>query len=164
VDELLFKNSPVKMTFLALCAAGFVAMPFALSGRVPFYKEVILWIGGIFFSACVVAILSRSLAAGSPMRLTGDGFEAKCYGIPFVPWTDVEAAWTVRIKSSDLLCIKLRNPDQLLDKLSAFRRRTTRVNQKLGYGDVCLATSGMTPGFAELLAYAKKHIPNVSAR
>jgi hypothetical protein len=164
VDELLFKNSPAKMALLALCAAGFVAIPFALTGKVPFYKELLLWIGAIFFSACLVALLARGLAVGPPMRLTRDGFEAKCYGVPFIPWTDVEAAWTTRIKSSDLLCMKLKNPDPIVERLAPFRRRTTQLNQKLGYGDVCLATAGMKPGFAELLAYVKKYIPNVGVR
>jgi hypothetical protein len=161
MDELLFRNSPVKTAALALCAAGFVATPLALMSKVPLYQEVILWIGAVFFSACLVALVVRLLATGPPMRFSRDGFEASCYGIPFIPWTDVEMAWTARVKSSRLLCLKLRNPESILTRLSAFRRRGAALNRKLGYGDVCLATTGMKPGFAEMLEYARKHIPDI---
>jgi hypothetical protein len=164
MDELLFRNSPVKVAALALSAVGFVAIPFALTGKIPLYKEVMLWIGAVFFSACLVALVVRLLESGPPMRFSRDGFEARCYGIPFVPWTDVETAWTARIKSSDLLCIKLRNPAPVLEKLSAFRRRTARLNQKLGFGDICLAATGMKPGFSEMLEYARKYIPQIGVR
>jgi hypothetical protein len=161
VDELLFSNSPIKIAALACCGVGFVAIPFILSGKVPFYKEVVLWIGAVFFCACLIAIVARLLASGPPMRFARDGFEAKCYGIPFIPWTDVEAAWTSRIKRTRLLCLKLRNPESVLQRLSAFRRRTAELNSKLGYGDICLATTGMKPGFVEMLEYARKYIPNI---
>ncbi len=161
MDELRFKNSPIRIALLALCAIGFIAIPFALTGKVPRYKEAILWIGAIFFAGCLVAIIARLFSSGPPMRFSRDGFEAKCYGIPFIPWTDVEEAWTARIKSTRLLYLKLRNPDAVLEKLSSFRLRTAQMNQKLGYGDICLATTGMVPGFREMVAYARRYIPQI---
>ena len=152
------------MAALALCAVGFIAIPFALSGRVPLYKQVILWVGALFFSACLIALAVRLLASGPPMRFSREGFEARCYGIPFIPWTDVEAAWTTRIKRSDLLCMALRNPEPVIEKLSAFRRRGALLNRKLGFGDICLATVGMKPGFAEMVEYVKRFVPSVHAR
>ncbi len=95
------------------------------------------------------------------MRFSRDGFEANCYGIPFIPWTDVEGAWATRVKRQRLLCLQLRNAESVLPRLSPFRRRTAVLNRKLGFGDICLATTGMTPGFTEMLDYARKYIPEI---
>jgi hypothetical protein len=161
MDELVFKNSPGKLVLLLLGSAGFVGVSFFLLDKVPVYKRPVLWAGVVFFSLCFVAILLRGITGEVPMRFTREGFEARCYGVPFVAWTHVEDAWTANVKGTRLLCLKLRNPDAVLERLSAFRRRSARINQKLGFGDICLAPTGMNPGFSEMLTYAGKYIPAI---
>jgi hypothetical protein len=161
LDELLFRNSPTKLAIRALWTAGFIAFPFAVTGKVPIYDEVILRIMAVFFSAFLVGIVMRLLASGPPMRFSRDGFEARYHGIPFVPWTDVEAAWTVRGRYLRFLCLKLRNPESVLQRLSTFRRCNAKLNRKFGYGDICLVVVDLTPGFTETLEYARKYIPRI---
>jgi hypothetical protein len=164
MDELTFRVSPLKLTRWAMLAASIISTPYLLRRAFPRTEQIalwMLWICAAIVSLCVFLMIVRSFSCRPAMRLSPEGFEAKCYGIPFVPWTDVENIWTARSWGGSLMWIKLRNPEPFLEKLSTIRRALVQFNRKSGFGEVCLATGYLEPDFSELMGYVRKHIPDV---
>jgi hypothetical protein len=164
MDELTFRGSPLKLTRWVLLASVFILAPYFLSRVFPRTEQIVLWIlwscaGAVSLS--VLLMLVRSFSCRPAMRLTPEGFEAKCFGIPFVPWAEVERAWTASSWGGSLLWVKLRNPEPVLEKLSTIRRALAQFNRRSGFGEICLAAGYLKPDFSELMRYVRKHIPEV---
>ena len=137
------------MALLALAAVFFWRFPVRCTGHFHFTRSLFFGLASSF-AACLATMIvrvARIAASGPSRRFTPAGFAAKCYGLLFIPRTEVEEACVARIKSSQFLGMKLRKTEAILHRMTGFRRQTALLNRKLGFGDVSLAATGMNPAF-----------------
>jgi hypothetical protein len=63
----------------------------------------------------------------------------------------------VTVRRNSFLALTFHNPDRLLSRVSAAKRRWALTNQRLGWGHWALSFSGLTPGMDEALAFIREH-------
>jgi hypothetical protein len=115
------------------------------------------WLGVGFFTLCVFIAAKRLLAGGVPFvfERAGIAFPGGSFGL--LPWTEIEEYAIVKIRGNDFLAFTFRDPDRVLSRVSAAKRRWALANRRLGWGHWSLSFSGVIPGMDEALAFIRAH-------
>jgi len=155
VEELALRESPIKLVVLLLCALGFVSLPFLLAGTQSRTNQVILWFGATFFGLCAIQVLRVFISNEPPMKFSQAASRPGAMGYLLfrgakssrLGFQEAEA-WTFCALSCETLKRYWTG--------SVFRKRSAQMNRKPNFGDVCLATTGMTPGFRDMLQFVRR--------
>jgi hypothetical protein len=90
------------------------------------------WLGVGFFALCTLIAAKRLLAGGVPFvfNLAGIAFPTGSFGL--LPWTEIKAYAVVTVRGNYFLAFTFHNPDRVLSRVSAAKRRWAFANQRLG--------------------------------
>jgi hypothetical protein len=113
---------------------------------------------GVGFSAlCIFIAAKRLLVGGVPFvfELGGIAFPTGSFGL--LPWTEIKSYAVVTVRGNYFLAFTFHNPDRVLSRVSAAKRRWALTNQRLGWGHWALSFSGLTPGMGEAIAFIRQH-------
>lgn len=167
VQTLLFAiaNLAVIALFLSFWIVDFRDMPhkqsLVLDNAVAFWIFRVLALLSIF--VCVVAEMYfiKQLFSKEPLiTVCDDYFCDKSSGIALgkIAWEEMES---VCLKDG-FLSIKLKNSKPYIQKMNLIQRLVIKGNQKLGYGDICIASTRFKKDWDRLLEEFNKRKPIAS--
>ncbi len=158
-DRLEFRHSPKKQ--LGLAAIGIVLIVaswfMATHEEDPVYR-VVGWLGvGLFVLTTAVAI-KRMITGGTPFVFdrAGISFPTGTFGL--LPWNEIKSYSIVSLRGSQFLALTFNDPDRVLARVSAAKRKWALANKGLGFGHWSLAFTGLTPGIDEAVAFIKQYV------
>ena len=157
-DRLEFRHSPQKQLVLAIVSCVLVAGSWFVATHNPDVVYRILgWLGVGFFALCAVIAVNRMIAGGVPFvfDLAGIGFPTATFGL--LPWSEIKSYAVVTIRGNYFLALTFNDPDRVLSRVSAAKRKWALANARLGWGHWALSFSGVTPGLDEAVAFIREH-------
>ena len=115
------------------------------------------WLGVGLFALCIVIAAKRLLAGGVPFvfDLSGIAFPSGSFGL--LPWNEIKSYSIVTVRGNHFLSFTFHDPDRILARVSAAKRKWSSTNQRLGWGHWTLSFSGLTPGMEEAIAFIREH-------
>jgi hypothetical protein len=157
-DRIEFRYLPKGQLVLMVLGCLLVAAAWFLAKTHPdvVYRTV-AWFCVCFFTLCTLIFAKRLLTGGVPIAfdLGGISFPSGSFGL--VPWSEIKAYSVVTIRGNYFLALTFHNPDRLLSRVSAAKRKWALTNQRLGWGHWSLSFSGLTPGMNEAIAFIREH-------
>ncbi|MDQ6803083.1 MAG: hypothetical protein M3041_19950 [Acidobacteriota bacterium] len=158
-DRLEFRHSPQKQLGLAVLGCLLVAASFymATHHHDPVYR-VVGWAGvGLFILTTAVAI-KRMVAGGTPLVFdrAGISFPTGTFGL--LPWSEIKSYSVVTARGNDFLALTFNDPERVLARVSAVKRKWALANKGLGFGHWSLTFIGLTPGLDEAVAFISQYV------
>jgi hypothetical protein len=157
-DRIEFRYSPKGQLVLLITGCLLVAISWYAAHRHPdIVYRAVCWFGVGFFTLCTLIFAKRLLTGGVPFvfDLSGIAFPSGSFGL--VPWTEIKAYSVVTVRGNYFLALTFHNPDRLLSRVSAAKRKWALTNQRLGWGHWAMSFSGLTPGMDEAIAFIREH-------
>jgi len=157
-DRLEFRYSPKGQLTLLSMGCALVAVSWFVAATNPdIVYRTIGWLGAGFFTLCIFIAGKRLLAGGVPFvfDLAGIAFPSGSFGL--VPWIEISQYAVVTVRGNYFLALTFHNPDRILSRVPAVKRRMAFANHRLGWGHWALSFSGLTPGIDEAVAFIRDH-------
>src|SRR5262249_22591864 len=111
--------------------------------------------GALFFGVCLIFI-AKKLGDNSPGLLISDkGILDNASGVSAgqILWSDIEDISVIEIHSQKLIILKVKNPQEYIDKqASGFKRRLMTMNYKMYGTPLSITSNGLKISFDELLS------------
>jgi hypothetical protein len=123
------------------------------------FIQAVGWLGVAFFGLCFVAILFQLFRQGPTVVIDEFGVFDRRLGVGPIPWEDIASVSAAQVKSQRLILLWLRNEDQYLSHVSAWRHRLAAANRALGFSPFCMSFTGLTPGFDEAYGRLRARVP-----
>ncbi len=158
-DRLEFRHAPKKQLGLALIGILLFAASWYMATHEedPVYR-VVGWFGvGLFVLTTLVAI-KRMITGGTPFVFdrAGISFPTGTFGL--LPWNEIKSYSIVTIRGNQFLALTFNDPDRILSRVSAAKRKWAFANKGLGFGHWSLSFTGLTPGLDEAVAFISQHV------
>jgi hypothetical protein len=149
MTNLEIKSSPVKYIVLLLGAGAFVAAgAFILLSGGP---TLVGWLSIIFFGAGIPLFALQILDRRPRLKIDDTGIVDRTLGVGKIAWEDIDDAFVKSIQNVDFICLKLRNPEKYIGKLTPVKRAMAKANEKLGFTPISLNLSGVAVNTHEIL-------------
>ena len=154
MTHLEIKSSRLKYVALLIGSFGFVAggVFILLSGGPQ-------WVGCIsivFFGSGIPLFIWQILDRRPRLKIDDTGIVDRTLGIGKILWEDIDGAYKKAIQGNDFICLKLRNQDQYLGKLTAVKKAMVKANEKLGFTPISLNLSGLSANTDQILELVLK--------
>jgi hypothetical protein len=92
------------------------------------------------------------------VTLTNEGIEDRNNGFGVIAWRDIDIVTVQSVQHSEFISIRVYNEDEYLKRLSAWKRRTAKLNRALGFSPITIPIVGLKIKSEELLAMIQKRI------
>jgi hypothetical protein len=115
--------------------------------------RIVGWIGLVFFGSGLIWLPIRFFRTGPQVVVSHEGIYDRRLKVGVVFWGDVAAIYTRRIKTTEFLCLELRDPEKYLSRLPPWKRIVVAANRRLGFADLPIGFSGLTPGIRDVRNY-----------
>jgi hypothetical protein len=158
-DRIEFRHSPKKQ--LGLAAIGIVLIVaswyMATHEDDPVYR-VVGWIGAGFFVLTTGVATKRMITGGTPFVFdrAGISFPTGTFGL--LPWSEIKSYSIVTVRGNRFLALTFNDPDRILSRVSAAKRKWAFANEGLGFGHWSLTFTGLSPGLDEAVAFISQHV------
>jgi hypothetical protein len=110
----------------------------------------------IFFGYMSSVWLRKVMDPRARVTLTHDGIEDRNNGFGLVAWSDIDLAYLNKIEGTEFISIRVHNEDDYLQRLSTFKRRTSKLNRALGHPPISISLVGLKIKGEELLTMIQK--------
>ncbi len=157
-ERLEFRYSPRgQLGLIAIGCALVAASWFTAATHPDVVYRTVGWLGVGFFSLCIVIGVTRLLTGGVPFvfDLSGIAFPSGSFGL--LPWTEIKSYAVVTVRGNHFLAFTFHDPDRILARVSAAKRKWASANQRLGWGHWALSFAGLTPGMDDAIAFIREH-------
>ena len=158
-DRLEFRYASRKQLGLMAGSCALVAASwFGATHSGDIMQRSICWFGVPFFSLCAIIAVKRMLSGGTPFFFdrSGIGFPAGTFGL--LPWSEIKSYGIVTIRGNRFLALTFHDPERVLSRVSAAKRKWAAANERLGWGHWSLSFTGVTPGIEEALAFLREQV------
>jgi len=158
-DRLEFRHSPKKQLGLAAIGIALIVASWYMATHAddPVYR-VVGWAGvGMFVLTSAVAI-QRMITGGTPFVFdrAGISFPTGTFGL--LPWSEIKSYSIVTLRGNRFLALTFHDPDRILSRVSAAKRKWALANKGLGFGHWSLSFIGLTPGIDEAVAFINQYV------
>ena len=116
---------------------------------------VVGWFGAVFFGLCAVKIFIQAWQGGPRIVISDLGIDDRRGGLGLIRWEDIQAVWIQYLSSNRFMCIDLDEPERYLANLPWYSRWLARANPILGFSQLTLSFSALTPGLDEAMAFIR---------
>jgi hypothetical protein len=120
--------------------------------------QIFGWFGLVFFSFCVIIAIKRMIASGTPFVFDRAGISFPTGSFGLLPWTEIKSYSIVKMRGNQFLSLTFNDPDRVLSRVSAAKRKWALVNKGLGFGHWSLSFAGLSPGLDEAVAFISQHV------
>jgi hypothetical protein len=159
-DRLEFKHSPKKQLGLAVIGLILIAASlFMATHEEDIVYRVVGWIGAGLFVLTTGIAIKRMITGGTPFVFdrAGISFPTGTFGL--LPWSEIKSYSIVSLRGNQFLALTFNDPDRVLSRVSAAKRKWALANKGLGFGHWSLAFTGLTPGIDEAVAFVRDYVP-----
>jgi len=157
-DRIEFRYSPKRqLVFMALGCLLVAGSWFAAHRHPDIVYRTLAWCGVGVFTLCTLIAAKRLITGGVPFvfDLGGIAFPGGTFGL--VPWSEIKAYSVVTIRGNYFLALTFHDPDRVLSRVPAAKRKWALANQRLGWGHWALSFSGLDHGMDEAIAFIREH-------
>jgi hypothetical protein len=70
----------------------------------------------------------------------------------FIPWSEIIGAEIYQIQRQKMLIIKVRNPEEFIQRGSLLKRITVKINSKMCGSPIAITSNTLKINFSELLS------------
>lgn len=156
-ERLEFRYRPHKQLLLMILGCLLAAGSWFLV-RTPddMVDRVMGWFGVGFFSLCAIVAAKRMIVGGVPFVFERSGIAFQTGNLGLISWREIESYAVITLRGNRLLALTFSDPDHVLSRVSAAKRRWAFANKGLGWGHWPLSFSGLTPGIDEAVAFIRE--------
>lgn len=148
MDEFIVQKSTFKQVFITFLSIGFTILgAIFLTLGISESSIMPIVLGGIillFFGFTTFHHLKLLLSGNKLVVLNKDGFYDYSSAIAtkdrLVKWSEVNSIALTRMTGKLFVSIEVKNPEDVFKDQSALTKRTTRINNKMGYKDINITT------------------------
>jgi hypothetical protein len=141
MDKIEIKSSRLKYILAFIAVIGFVVCgAFLLSQPAP---KWIGWMGILFFGPMIPLFAWQLFDSRPRLIIDNEGVLDRTLKIGKIAWCDISGVYLKEIKGNSFICLKLKDDDKYLTKLSPLMRAATSTNVKLGFTPLSLNLSGV---------------------
>jgi len=115
------------------------------------------WAGAGFFLLCGLIAVKRLLTGGVPFVFDRGGIAFPGGTVGVIPWSEVKTYAVITVRGNDFLAFTFHDPDRVLSRVSAAKRRWAFANNRLGWGHWAFTFTGLNPGINEAVAFIREH-------
>lgn len=179
-DELVIKLSKSKAILMILGSFGFVAagywlftMDAAAMKEMPIDDPLFIHGVGIvsmvFFSLTGIIGIRKLFDKRPGLVLNSAGIIDNSSGLSagFIPWSEITGAETYEVRRQKMLIIKVRNPEEFIQRGNVLRQAMVKMGSKLSGSPIAITSNTLKINFQELLAtfaqYHKKYSQSMGA-
>lgn len=158
-DRLEFRHSPKKQLGLAAIGIALIAACFFMATHEedPVYR-VVGWAGAVLFVLTTAKAIKRMITGGTPFIFDRSGISFPTGTFGLLPWSEIESYSLITLRGSKFVALTFKDPDRILSRVSAAKRKWAIANKGLGFGHWSLAFTGMSPGIDEAVAFINQHV------
>lgn len=115
-------------------------------------RPVVGWIGVGFFGLGFVAFPIMFFRTGPQVVINDEGIEDRRMKIGVIRWADIRSLTIGSVNSAKFLCVEVADPETYLSRLPRWARRVAAANKVLGFPEITIGFSGLSPGLKEVWA------------
>lgn len=155
-----YRTDPVKHVGLLFAGLLMLAASYAciFLGRGPI-AAIVGWFGLVFFGFAFLKALLDLLRPATKIIINDKGIEDRRWRVGVVPWDEITAIELRSIGPAKCLCLKVRDPDKYIDRMSAIHRCCVWANGLFGYPPISIAFTGLSPSIEQAWEYIKTNHP-----
>lgn len=175
VDEKVIKLSKTKIVLLVLIACAFVVLGGALLSlddatieshrrfNSPLLVHGVALASIVFFGLAGVFGVKKLFDKKPGLVLNSSGVIDNSSGVSagLIPWAEILGFEIYEIHKQKMLIIKVRNPQQYIERGGAFRRALNKASHKMCGSPIAITSSALKVNFSELVSlfneYQKKY-------
>lgn len=113
------------------------------------------WVGIVFFGSCAVMCARAMLDRRIQVSVGPGGLRYRRWSDAEIPWSEIKSVRLKTYRGNKIIAVKLRDPSRYPGQ--GLFGRLAWVNQRVGFGDVTIATSALDHTAAEILAAIEHH-------
>lgn len=168
-DELVIELSKSKVIFLILVSCGFVAVGYWLfmdaAAIAKEIQESLLFIhyagfaGMVFFSLTGIFGVRKLFDKRPGLVLNSAGIIDNSSGLAagFIPWSEITDAAIYEIYRQKMLIIKVRNPEEFIQRGNVLQRAIVKINSKMSGSPIAISSNTLEINFPELLSTFERY-------
>ncbi|HEX8492494.1 MAG TPA: STM3941 family protein [Pyrinomonadaceae bacterium] len=163
-DETIIKLSKTKIVLLLLGAFAFVAAGIwmlSLDGASiqshrrfndPTYVHGLGLVSIVFFGSCGLYALKKLFDKKPALVFNNSGITDNASGVSagFIPWSEVLGAEIFEIQQQKMLIIRVRNPQEYIDRGNSLKRTLNKANYKMVGSPISISANTLQIKFSEL--------------
>jgi hypothetical protein len=164
--ETIIALSKTKIVLLILGACAFVVLGawlFSLDEATiqsqrrfnnPTFVYGIGLVSIVFFGLCGIFALRKLFDKGPGLIFNSSGIVDNASGVSagFIPWSEVVGAEILEIQKQKILIIKVKNPEQYVDRGGLLKRTLSRANYKMCGSPITISSNALKVDFPKLCA------------
>lgn len=143
MDPRLIANS--RRQYLLYCLLSLVLVAGGAFSLISAERTREVWIGWtsiILFGACAVVCGFQFVDLRPRLRIDDRGIDDRTLGVGLIPWSEIKDAYVKSILGNDFVCLRVRDPNKWLGRLSPWRKALIRANLALGFTELNINLSG----------------------
>jgi hypothetical protein len=165
-SETIIALSKTKLLLLILGACGFVVIgawlwsldETTIRSQHRFNSPVLVYgiglVSILFFGLCGVFAIRKLFDKRPGLIFNSSGLVDNASGVSagFIPWSEVIGSEIFEIQNQKTLLIKVKNPEQYIERGGPLRRTLNRANYKMSGSPIGIPSNALKVNFAELCA------------
>ena len=158
-DRIEFRHSPMKQLGLAAIGVALIAASYFMATHEEdaFYRAF-GWGGVALFALTTMIAIKRMISGGTPFVFDGSGISFPTGDLGLLPWSEIKSYSVITLRGNRFLTLTFNDPDRVLARVSAARRKWARANKGLGWGHWSFSFTGVSPGLDEAVAFISRHV------
>jgi hypothetical protein len=144
MEKISIGNFKLRYLFLLLGSLAFVItgafLTFKKSDTMSFTSG---WSAIIFFGACAIIFLLQIIDSRPRLIIDENGIFDRTLSIGLISWSDIADAYVGSIKGQHFICLKLKDENKYLAKLSNIAKVISSANIALGFERININLSGL---------------------
>jgi len=113
------------------------------------------WIGILFFGACAVICARATFDGRVQVSIGHMGLRYRRWSDAEIPWSEISSVKLKTYRGNRIVAVRLRDPGRYPGR--GLFGRLAWMNQRMGFGDVAIATSALDHTADEILEAIKQH-------
>jgi hypothetical protein len=164
-DELVIASSKSKAILMIVGSLAFIAggyWMFSADATTmkdmpiddPLFVHGVGIVGMVFFSLAGIFGIKRLFDKRPGLVLNSQGIIDNSSGLAagFIPWSEIIGAEIYQIQRQKMLIIKVRNPEEFIQRGSLLKRITVKINSKMCGSPIAITSNTLKINFSELLS------------
>ena len=126
-----------------------ISMVFVVGGAAMLFTtkdpETLLQMGAstAFFGLCAAVFIYQLADKRPRIVIDESGVFDRTLKIGTIAWEDIEGAYVQRVESQAFICLKLKDEEKYVGKLTASKKLLVKANQAMGFTAINLNLSGV---------------------
>src|SRR5262245_44779343 len=115
------------------------------------------WIGVVFFSLCLVAMVVQFFMRGAVLVIDGIGILDRRVSPDVILWSDIRSVGMINYRNQRWLGVEFRDAATFRSRLPARSRWLVQLNERMGFPTCNVGFAGISPGIDVVWTFLRQH-------